>query len=160
LSIVATFPGNTGLERALHRKLKDSHIRGEWFKRTPEVDAAIAELKGSPVTTNHDGGDPVSRLSDWIARSGMTCKEFATRAQVTPGALSRIFERRSTPRLATIFQIQEATGGEICSYCWAQNPLDAHLHSHARHLTAPSPAASVAASASPSVSSNKPSGTF
>lgn len=45
LEIVAAIAGGRETEQYLHESLADSHIRGEWFERTPEVNAAIARAR-------------------------------------------------------------------------------------------------------------------
>lgn len=42
MAVLASVPGGTSLEVLVHKQLKASRIRGEWYRRTPEVEAAIA----------------------------------------------------------------------------------------------------------------------
>jgi hypothetical protein len=41
LNLIAAVPGNHSLERALHKKLRQHRINGEWFKDCRDVRAAI-----------------------------------------------------------------------------------------------------------------------
>jgi hypothetical protein len=43
LKIVGLMRGSFELEGAIHRRFEASHIRGEWFKDTPELRAFIAK---------------------------------------------------------------------------------------------------------------------
>lgn len=47
LVLVATVPGTTFLERALHRAFAESHIRGGWFAATPRLLRLLAVLEAS-----------------------------------------------------------------------------------------------------------------
>lgn len=44
LQLLAVEPGDLALERQRHREYGESHVIGEWFLRTPELDAKIASL--------------------------------------------------------------------------------------------------------------------
>lgn len=54
LCIVAVCAGGRALERELHAKFSDSHIRGEWFHPTPDI---LAEIDAHRLTTP----DPLPR---------------------------------------------------------------------------------------------------
>lgn len=45
LELLVAVPAHAQLERAIHKKFKHCHLSGEWFKRTPELDAFIDALK-------------------------------------------------------------------------------------------------------------------
>jgi hypothetical protein len=42
LQLLALLPGDYDLENALHRRLAEVRLHGEWFQRTPEIEALIA----------------------------------------------------------------------------------------------------------------------
>jgi len=44
LTVLATCPGSIKLEREYHRRFADARLLGEWFTRTPEIEAEIARL--------------------------------------------------------------------------------------------------------------------
>lgn len=44
LSILATCPGGSKREREYHRQFASARLHGEWFARTPEIEAEIARL--------------------------------------------------------------------------------------------------------------------
>lgn len=44
LTLLATMPGPPSLERELHAKFAAHRVRGEWFRRAPDLDAFIVEL--------------------------------------------------------------------------------------------------------------------
>lgn len=44
LTINGQRPGTMAEERAIHDRFTDARVRGEWFRRTPEIDAWIAGL--------------------------------------------------------------------------------------------------------------------
>jgi hypothetical protein len=47
--VVALLPGDATDEHALHVRFESSHVRGEWFARTPELNAFIEENRCEPV---------------------------------------------------------------------------------------------------------------
>lgn len=49
IQLLATVKGGRVAERAYHERFARDHIRGEWFKRTPEIEAEIARLQVSPA---------------------------------------------------------------------------------------------------------------
>jgi hypothetical protein len=76
LSILATMPGGKVAESRLHRHFAASRATGEWFHRTPELDALIADVQAG----NGDaGGGGHTRLQqvrhmptatrEWVARN-------------------------------------------------------------------------------------------
>ena len=76
LSILATMPGGKAAEGRLHRHFAGSRATGEWFHRTPELDALIADVQAG----NSDaGGGGHARLQqvrkmptatrDWVTRN-------------------------------------------------------------------------------------------
>lgn len=44
LRVLATAPGRTHRELAYHVQFADARLNGEWFARTPEIEAEIARL--------------------------------------------------------------------------------------------------------------------
>lgn len=44
LKLLASMPVTREMERRIHRKLQPFRIRGEWFRRTPEVETAVAAI--------------------------------------------------------------------------------------------------------------------
>lgn len=46
LRVLATAPGGAARERAYHDQFAEARVRGEWFSRTPEIEAEIARLQG------------------------------------------------------------------------------------------------------------------
>lgn len=53
LSIITTTPGGRELETRLHRRFAASRASGEWFHRTPELDALIAGAALPPSAVRH-----------------------------------------------------------------------------------------------------------
>ena len=49
MNLLACVPINREIERAVHRHLEPFRIRGEWFTRTPEVDAVIDAIANDRV---------------------------------------------------------------------------------------------------------------
>jgi len=52
LILLAHVSGGEALERRLHRELAEFRIRGEWFKRTPQVAAVIRRELNRPGATS------------------------------------------------------------------------------------------------------------
>lgn len=52
LELIAAVPGNLTLERALHKKLQQHRVNGEWFKDCAEVRAAIQNSVNNFGETN------------------------------------------------------------------------------------------------------------
>jgi excisionase family DNA binding protein len=44
LKILALVEGSTGVEQGYHRQFAHCRLNGEWFERTPEIEAEIARL--------------------------------------------------------------------------------------------------------------------
>ena len=47
ISLLATLPGTTKLERALHDRFSQHRLKGEWFMPHPDILAFIAQIQGS-----------------------------------------------------------------------------------------------------------------
>jgi hypothetical protein len=55
MNVLAHVPGDERLETYLHDRFRGSHIRGEWYRSTPELFACIEELKtGPPVLSDSE----------------------------------------------------------------------------------------------------------
>ena len=59
LSLIAACYGSSGLERAVHKKFRSYHIRGEWFRyRKPILTfAALVAAENAPLPTMPDASD-------------------------------------------------------------------------------------------------------
>ena len=62
LRVLAAAEGSLDDERALHRVLGEHRIRGEWFERSDEVEAAISDLAGALLMARRTKPRPAERL--------------------------------------------------------------------------------------------------
>lgn len=70
LEIVATVEGGFELERRIHSQFADHHIRNEWFRNNPRLDALIEAIKrGDSVTDFIDFDVPVKNIRKGYVRS-------------------------------------------------------------------------------------------
>lgn len=62
LMCIALMAGYTDEEKELHARFNDYRLRREWFERTPDVNAWIAEYAiGSPIVCDHRPNGPDGR---------------------------------------------------------------------------------------------------
>jgi len=67
LSVLATCPGGSKAEREYHRRFASARLHGEWFSRTPEIEAEISKIRaehGIPAISMKNRGRLPSRLID------------------------------------------------------------------------------------------------
>lgn len=91
LAVLAHLPGGRADEHDLHRRFAAFHVRGEWFDRTPEVNAFIAQHSCEPIVarkrdSTRTNGAPVSFGVVHFAPSGSDaclCRRVASRTRTT-----------------------------------------------------------------------------
>ena len=70
--VLAYYPGTKRDEAALHARFKDAHDCGEWFHRTPELEALIKEATHTQCALEVDAHiadyEARARVSGWPAR--------------------------------------------------------------------------------------------
>jgi len=75
LRIVHAFPGGKAEERALHRRLKDYRIRGEWFEALPQVLRTVGLEPVEPPI------DPSGRPYPWVEFDELTAEQAESMAE-------------------------------------------------------------------------------
>lgn len=70
ITLLAACEGGAGVEKALHRKLRQFHIDGEWYRDCPDLRAAIQNsLNNFPAAKPHQiSGRPRGRKFGDVAR--------------------------------------------------------------------------------------------
>lgn len=69
LSILATMPGGKPRERQLHRQFAATRMTGEWFRRTPELDALIADAALGNVDPMVSAMQHARNAREWVTRN-------------------------------------------------------------------------------------------
>lgn len=116
LHLVGALPGSVAAERAAQSRFADSHIRGEWFRPTPEL-LAVARLSHPPpwwpsgralpldelraiareierlAADLHEAAELRDRLIVEATRAGASRREVAAAAGVTAGRVQQILAR-------------------------------------------------------------------
>jgi Meiotically up-regulated gene 113 len=75
LEIVGLISGDYALERALHHRLRDDRLHGEWFRWSPELAQLIRENAFGPIRTG-----PVPRLRPPAASPDYRAKQVHAKA--------------------------------------------------------------------------------
>jgi hypothetical protein len=62
LRVICFVPGTYSDERTMHQRFAESRLEGEWFARTPELMAVIAEAVSTPSARLCAAGGGVGRM--------------------------------------------------------------------------------------------------
>ncbi len=85
LSLRGSIPGTRAAEMALHSQFSKCRAKGEWFRRTPELDATITDLlqtgNAESITIPDPPDSEPGRLSD-LAASGQRNDWSLTRSKL------------------------------------------------------------------------------
>ncbi len=73
LTVRGCLVGDRAKERQLHQEFATSHVRGEWFKRTPELDLAIEALGITKVLPPQSNTTTVGRGRPPVLRACLKC---------------------------------------------------------------------------------------
>jgi DNA-binding XRE family transcriptional regulator len=104
-------PGSRDDEAATHSLLRKYRAHGEWFWRSPDVDAFVAGLTPPAPLRKHRR--PKNKLGEYIRAQGITRSEFARRMGVSAQAVNRYCDGDRIPRLPQLRKIYELTGGDV-----------------------------------------------
>lgn len=119
LKLIRAVRGGVQEEAAIHARLAQYRLQGEWFSPVGAVLEAGADLP--PVCPFTDSPDPFLRcpLTVWREVNGMTCGDIAKRLGVEANAISRYERGRREPSLAVMHAIGVITGGAVMPNDWA-----------------------------------------
>jgi Meiotically up-regulated gene 113 len=81
LAMLATMPGGKPEESRLHRQFAASRATGEWFHRTPELDALIADVIAGAY---EDGGPDGGGTRELVRKAQTVTREWIVRHANTP----------------------------------------------------------------------------
>lgn len=79
LELAAILPGEEADERALHKRFRQFHVRGEWFAETGELAAYVATLPRPLREPRRFSREPITPFDAWMIAHGVKDGEIAAR---------------------------------------------------------------------------------
>lgn len=122
LALIAVMPGDPSDEAQLHERFAADRTHGEWFRRSPEIEAFIAEMieqHGAPAARGRRqrgpglGPGPMQPLRDFLNSAGLSAAEFARQIGAKPITVYFWLHGQRRPRAAFFGPIRAASGLQL-----------------------------------------------
>lgn len=111
LRLIRLLDGDSELEKVLHRRFSDIHVRGEWFRFTPELlsDELGVDLPLPILSAVRENKYPDSAIGRWLFEKNIPRSAFAARIGISEGHLSRLISGERDPSGRLMFRIENET---------------------------------------------------